>query len=136
MKFELLIDKLKQLNLPPDQYAVISSGVLAVRGIRAANDLDLVVTDSLWKQLTQKYQQEKTKHRPVIRPDPDIEILGPAYDPDHDLFESDRLVRQAELIDNIPYIPLETTKLIKQKMGRAKDLRDIKLINQYQKNHS
>lgn len=136
MKFKLLIDKLKQLNLPSGQFAVISSGVLAVRGIRAANDLDLVVTDSLWKQLTQKYQTEKTKHRPVIRPDPDIEILGPAYDPDHDLFESDRLVRQAELIDNIPYIPLETTKLIKQKMGRAKDLRDIKLINQYQKNRS
>lgn len=87
MKFELLIDKLKQLSLPPDQYAVISSGVLAVRGIRKADDLDLVVTDSLWKQLTQKYQQEKTKHRPVIRPDPDIEILGPAYDSDHDLFD-------------------------------------------------
>lgn len=136
MKFELLIDKLKQLNLPPDQYAVISSGVLAVRGIREANDLDLVVTNSLWKLLTQRYQTERTKHRPVIRPDPDIEILGPAYDPDHDLFESDRLVRQAELIDNIPYIPLETTKLIKQKMGRTKDLRDIKLINQYQKNRS
>ena len=132
MKFQKLITKLKKLNLPADQYVIISSGVLAVRGIREANDLDIVVTKSLWQELTQKYKTEETQHRQVVRPDPDIEILGPAHNPDDDLFDMDELVKNSsELIGGIPYLKLETVKVIKQKMGRDKDLKDIELIDHY-----
>ncbi len=130
-----LLTKLKSLNLPIGQYVIISSGVMAVREIREANDLDIVVTRSLWKKLVSKYNTEGTNHRLVIRPDPNIEILGPAYDPSQDLFDVDELVSDCEVINGVSYLKLETVKKIKEKMGRDKDLKDIELINQYLRTH-
>jgi len=48
------LDELKALALPPDQYAVFGSGPMAVRGIREANDLDLIVKESLWDDLRKR----------------------------------------------------------------------------------
>ena len=45
---------LKKINLSVGQYAVFGSGPLAVRGIRPANDLDLIVKDELWRELNKK----------------------------------------------------------------------------------
>jgi hypothetical protein len=54
MQFEKLLNELKKLNLPPDEFAITSSGCLAVRGIREANDLDLVVSDKLFDDLSKR----------------------------------------------------------------------------------
>ncbi|MBU4381382.1 hypothetical protein L6255_02740 [Candidatus Parcubacteria bacterium] len=53
MKIDILLEELDKLNLPKDQYAITSSGSLAIRGIREANDLDIIVTPKVWKELLQ-----------------------------------------------------------------------------------
>lgn len=46
MKFEQLLEKLKRLNLPSEQYAIFGSGPMAVRDLKEANDIDLIVTQN------------------------------------------------------------------------------------------
>lgn len=54
MKFE---EELKKLNLPLGKYAIFGSGPLAIRGLRENNDIDIIVTDELWQNLTKKYKK-------------------------------------------------------------------------------
>ena len=50
-KFKELLKKVKELNLPQNQYAIFGSGPLAIRGIRDSNDIDLIVKKKLWNKL-------------------------------------------------------------------------------------
>src|SRR3989344_5711621 len=98
MKFELLLKELKSLNLPTDQFAVMSSGVLAVRGLREARDLDLVVTRKLWQSLSSKYPLRKHAWGNFITLDKYIEALGGRLDKqEKDLKESERLINKADI---------------------------------------
>lgn len=42
-KMLIFLDELKALNLPAGQYAIFGSRPLAVRNLRDANDIDLIV---------------------------------------------------------------------------------------------
>ena len=42
-----LLEELRKLNLPGGQYAVFSSGPMAVRGIKLANDIDIFAIQRL-----------------------------------------------------------------------------------------
>ena len=44
-----LLKELEKLNLPKDKFAIFGSGPLAVRNLRTANDLDLIVNDFIPK---------------------------------------------------------------------------------------
>jgi hypothetical protein len=46
-----IFKKLKELDFPLGEYVLVGSGPLAARGIREASDLDIAVTDKLWRQL-------------------------------------------------------------------------------------
>lgn len=46
---------LRQFNLPIDQYAITSSGVLGIRNLRVMGDIDLIVTPKLWNVLAAQY---------------------------------------------------------------------------------
>jgi len=63
MKIDILLAELDKLNLPDDQYAITSSGPLAIRGIREANDLDIIVTPKVWTELSKKYTNKKATER-------------------------------------------------------------------------
>lgn len=43
-----IINKIKSLNLPEDQFCIIGSASLAIHGIRDYTDIDLLVTQSLY----------------------------------------------------------------------------------------
>ncbi len=48
-----LFDRLKQLNLPPQGFAIFGSGPLAIRGlIPLANDLDIVCRQEVWETVS------------------------------------------------------------------------------------
>lgn len=47
MNFKSQFEHLKKLDLPKDQFVVIGSGALSIRGIRGAKDVDVIVTESL-----------------------------------------------------------------------------------------
>jgi len=58
-KFQKLLQELKKLNLPNDQYAIYGSGPLAIRGLKEIHDLDVIVTDELYQELAKKYSEKE-----------------------------------------------------------------------------
>ena len=56
MKKIELLNLLKELNFPKDEYYVLSGASLVLRGIREeANNLDLCISEELFKQIKDKY---------------------------------------------------------------------------------
>lgn len=135
MEFKKLLNELKTLNLPADQYAVTASGTLAVRGIREASDLDIVVLDHLWEILSNKYHVEHGAELDKIKIG-NIEFLA-NFKP-NDAFVAISVPEQiqtADIINGVRYVQLSIVRKFKESMTRAKDLKDIKLIDAYLKNN-
>ena len=62
MNREQLLDLLKELNLPKDEYYVLSGASLVIRGIREqAGDLDLCISRDLFEQIKDKYNLTEDK---------------------------------------------------------------------------
>lgn len=133
MQFQKLLQELRDLNLPNNQYVIIGSGPLAVRNLRKAQDLDILASDSLWTELSKKY--------PVIpQIPPDIEKIqigniefvgqGSSYR-DSKVATIDEIFKTADLINGHFYINLNILKKVKLKRGLEKDLKDIELIDQF-----
>lgn len=56
MKKIELLNLLKELNFPKDEYYVLSGASLVLRGIRKeANDLDLCISEKLFNEIKDKY---------------------------------------------------------------------------------
>jgi len=123
-----LLEKLEKLNLPKDKFAIYGSGPLGIRGIREINDLDLIVTADLWDELSKAYPVEGPDNKQRIWFG-EIEIVGNTV-----LYKAEKMIKEADIIDGVRYVNLETIMKCKKKMGRKKDLKDIKLIKNYLKN--
>ncbi len=137
MRFDKLLKELDALNLPRDQYAITASGPLAVRGIRESNDIDIIVTKELWRELSEEHGVTKEEFETINVGN--IQILG-----DGSIFSNPGLettkkqIKDADVINGRRYVKLETVKKFKEAMDRDKDIRDIKLIDEYldiSKNH-
>ena len=133
MLFENLLAQLDKLDLPSDQYAITSSGALAVRKIREAHDLDIIVTDKLWNEFVQKYPVKKGQDCDNIFIG-DIQIMGNFYiKPEEDKYPVNEQIDTADIIEGKRYVNLNIIKFYKQQWGRPKDLQDIKMIDNYLK---
>jgi hypothetical protein len=60
-KFLKRLEILNMLNFLKDQYVNWERGPLAIRGLRDARDIDLVVSKALWMDLRQKHALEVPK---------------------------------------------------------------------------
>lgn len=130
------LKKLKDLKLPADEFVLVGSSAMGVRGIRESNDLDIIVSDDLWKMLAQKYPVTKEWGIDKIKIEDDIEILGEgSVFRDSQIAPVDEIIRTADVFDGIHYINLELLKKFKQKLGREKDYKDIELIDAYLAQH-
>ncbi len=134
MNFEKNLENLKKLNLPTDQYVVIGSGPLAVRGIREAKDIDIMVTDSLWDEMIKKYQVISNDFGvECICLENDIEIVNPkdSIFGNSVIVPKDEIFEKGDILDGIKFMSLEHLKKIKIEIGREKDLQDINLIDNF-----
>ena len=62
MNKEQLLKLLEKLNLPKDEYYVLSGASLVIRGIREqAGDLDLCISRELFEQIKDKYDLTEDK---------------------------------------------------------------------------
>lgn len=135
MSFQTQLQNLKALNLPPKEFVIVSSGSLAVRGIREAKDLDVIVSDKLWTELTKRYSVFEKDGVQRIDCGNDIEILeNDSGKTITHLIPVSEVFANADTIDGIQYMNLEQLKKIKLHFGREKDLKDIALIDEYLKN--
>lgn len=124
-----LLSEFKKLNLPDGEYAVYGSGPLAVRGIRDVHDLDVIVSNSLYRRLRDRYMEDEEKERIKIGK---IEIYPPwGWSPEIKDLEMEEVISQAELIKGVRFTKLEDILDFKKRMGRPKDLKDIQLVNDY-----
>ena len=128
-----IFQKVKGLNLPLGQYVVFGSGPLAAHGIRETRDVDLLVLPELYDKLKQEGWEEKSWETPppgrYLYKD-NVEV-GDNWDYDEYNPDPKWLIENAEVIDSIPFAPLEEVIKWKKAFGRDKDLADIKLIEDY-----
>jgi uncharacterized protein (TIGR00730 family) len=118
------------LGLPAGQYVVCGSAAMAVRGLRAAGDIDLLVLPGLYAQLERSGWHERRfpgSDRPRALHHGPFDAATTwsvgAFRPD-----PARLIADAEVIDGIAFVPLATVAAWKRACGRPKDLADLDLI--------
>jgi len=128
-KLRSFLKELDDLNLPLGEYVITSSGVLAVRGIREAADLDILVSDRLWQDLVLKYKVEKGELCDSIYLG-NLHLMGNWHSKDR-LYSTQEQIEGADIIDGHPYLNLNMLKEFKEKSGREKDKKDIELISLY-----
>lgn len=124
-----LLIELKKLKLPPEEYLIISSGPLAIHNIRDCNDLDIIISDKLFANLSEKYPVEIGEYISKIRIG-DIEFIHRNKQQD-DEYDFDRQRVKAEMVDGIPFQDLKSCLYFKEKGSRDKDKKDVELIKQF-----
>lgn len=122
--FLLKLKELDDLSLFKDSYAITGSGPLAIRGIRSADDIDVLVKSHIWESLKNSYTSYDGKHIRIgnIEIWSDFINLTPILD---------KVISDAEIIDGYPFVSLDYTVFWKKYLGREKDLQDISLIEEY-----
>ena len=120
------LEKLDHLNFPKDQYLIWGSGPLAIRGLREARDVDLIVTKNLWDDLIKKYTPEGPKKNNIKIAD--IEIWNDLLNLTDKI---DEIIADSDSIEGFPFMKLSYTVEWKKNRNSKKDLRDIALIKKY-----
>ncbi len=130
-----IITEVKKLNLDPEDYIVIGSGILSALKIRSTDDVDLVVTKEVYAKYKAKGWAEKiwAKGDPTISKG--IYEMGTDWGDDTSLFSLQELMADKVIVDGVNFISLNKLKQWKLAKGRAKDLADVTLINEYIKTH-
>jgi len=124
---EYIVKILKNMELPLSEYWITSGAGLVIHGVKeTTNDIDLGCTTNLVELFLKKgckYTVEKDNSR-IIQINDTIEILENWF------------VDEIVIIDGLPVGSLESIKKQKAQLGREKDIKDIKLIDDYIKNRS
>ena len=132
-----ILERVKSLGLPDKQFVVMGSAILELKGIRQANDLDIMLTkDLFWKLKDDPTWRYVHKHG---RLGDEIDLLEregvQLYlsvwgREDFEYFMAEPY--RTELIEGIYFCSLEN--LLEAKSGkwdREKDLKDAELIKTY-----
>jgi len=129
-----LLNKVRKLDLPSGEYVVIGSGVLAVRGIREARDIDILASPTLFKELTEKGWRKKiffkgVLYRQAIEND-GVEVYSNTwigkYRP-----RTEDILKRAEMIEGVPFTAVSDFLDFKKNLGREKDLHDVEMLEEY-----
>jgi hypothetical protein len=127
MDFEKLLDQLKTFLEKEginEDYAIFGSGPLAVRKLRQANDLDVIVKSSVFEKIKKNYI---INEKGIISIG-NIEIMNnwkPYF------YEINSLIDNAETINEMRYVGLFEVFYWKSLSKRPKDQDDLKLIKKY-----
>ena len=128
-------EKVKQLNLPADEFIIIGSGVLEQLGIRKSGDIDLVLSDSLYEKTSQDAVNWKelrgesgegylvNNHLPAEawRDLPTAEGVE----------DFEGLMEHAARYEDLAFVNLSFVRHWKVWRNRPKDIRDVTLIDKF-----
>ena len=132
-----IFDEVRKINLPKGEYVIAGSGILGALGIREIGDVDVLVTPRLFDDLLAqgwKYQEVEVEGRRRQKLTHGVCEAYKDFWYDGITRSVTDMIRDAVIIDGVPFLSLEELKVIKQHMGRDKDKRDIGLIEEFQKN--
>ncbi len=120
MKKKDIIERLNKLNYDINDYWVIAGAALVLQGIRdETEDIDVACSSKFFsKLLSLGYCETRNQlgYRKI------------SLEQDIEVFENWE-VTGVDYIEGIPTASIESIKEMKLKMGREKDLRDVKLID-------
>lgn len=129
-----IISRVKALHLPVGEYLVFGSGVMEINGIRPAKDVDLLITDELYRQLRTQGWRRKWNHKRVLTckalKKGDSEAFTNLYWKAYQFHTKD-LIAKAEMIDGVPFMSLKDYLFYKQHLPRDKDKQDVLLMQNY-----
>ena len=117
-----IVQKLKILGFPLEEYWIVAGGAMVLYGIKEeTRDIDLGCSRKLADRL------EADGHLPVRMADGSRKFV---IDSEVEVFE-EWLFDRIEYIDGIPTISLSGLIMMKQSLGREKDLADIEAIKEF-----
>ncbi|MFZ1483410.1 MAG: SulP family inorganic anion transporter [Candidatus Saccharimonadales bacterium] len=121
------VEMVQRLKLPISEYVVIGGGVLDALSIRETNDVDLVVSSKVYKQFKQKGWKE------YIQDDGKKIISHNGYQlmQTYVGYSLSDLKQRSFVHKDVSFMGLEDLLTCKRKIGRQKDLEDIRYIEQY-----
>lgn len=123
-----VIDQVRALNLPDNQYVVIGSGLLDAWGLRASHDVDIVVSDELFADLTRM-----GRYTLGARPNGDRFLSDGTYEIFDNWGEDGsfaQLMQGSVEVDGIRFVSPEYLIRQKSERGWDKDVRDIALLRE------
>jgi hypothetical protein len=113
------------LNFNPDEYCLGFGGALVLYGIKGSTvDIDINVTNALFKRLSQIYKVDHAMfNEPYIRIDGVVDVfIGSNMD-------------SKTYIEGIPVSTLQEIIESKRRLGRPKDIEDIRCIEEFISNN-
>lgn len=128
MKITELVDQLKELHLPYGEYAVFGSAVMAMRNIREAPNIDVIVTNKLWSRLLVSHVPDEEGFIRVKM----VKISNWWFAPTKKDIAT--MINEAEDIGGIPFVKIEEVRNYKSGLKRSKDKTDVELIDDYLSN--
>ncbi len=126
-----LFQKVKELALPMGKYALFGSAPLGIRGLKDCHDIDIIVMEDLWNEYKEKNWEIRTTPNGSQYLWNDEVELWKDWQPGQ--WDIKRLIGEAEIIDELPFVRLERVLEWKRLNGREKDLKDIELIEKFLK---
>lgn len=130
-----LIESVRELQFPSDEYIVAGSGIMSALGLKEAHDIDIIVSDRLFDELKSQGWEVVAYTYP--------DKLGQVYlrkgviEIYHDVncgkFNPSRaeLMKRKVVIDGINFICLEDLLRFKKEYNRPKDIQDMMVIEKY-----
>ncbi len=130
-----IISRVKLLNLPIGEYCVFGSGVLEIHGIRKARDVDVLVTENLYKQLKESGWKRKwffwrTLWAKAIVNGENEAFTNLRWANSYKPITQD-LINRAEFHDGIPFLRLEDLLEFTSHLPRKKDKKGVVLMKNY-----
>lgn len=127
MNKEQLINELNKLNFPVGDYYLLSSGCLMLYGLRDnIGDIDLCISDELFKQIKDKYNitEDKKNEYGFYKINDYLEVVV-----------NEKCSLKYDIKDGIPVEKLKTILDFKLKRNAEKDQKDIINIQNYLNKH-
>ncbi|MBI4086399.1 hypothetical protein HY416_00235 [Candidatus Kaiserbacteria bacterium] len=130
------LEKVKELELPYDQFVLVGGSILDIHGIRKSDDMDVVVSSQAFQTLKGRgwpvdpVFKEKWGRERLVQ---DVfEIYTDLYFQKIDYYLPFEVLKEMSKQMKGVYIQsLGALLLIKFDIGREKDMIDIKLIEEY-----
>ena len=128
-----IIAKVNEQNFPEGSYIIFGSCPMAILGIRESNDIDMLVSEELHKELKEKGWKK------IIKSPKDHPLTFDVFEAhDHWNFSSynptlEELLSRAIEVKGVMFASIEDVKKWKASSGRDKDFIDIDLIDSYLK---
>lgn len=123
MSKEELIELIEKLELPKDEYYILSSGCLALYDLRdKVGDLDLCISNELFENFKKKYgiKEEDKNECGFYKLNELVEFV---------VNDKKNFVRDFRM--GYPVEKLEKVLELKKRMNRPKDVNDIKKIEEF-----